>query len=209
MKTTSERIKPQAVHRHRVRKSLPMKPRENSLTFHPCSSPTHRHRQVRRIHRWMAQEPNWGFSTPQNYPVGKSPAYTPTQGRSITVYQLCRSSQISAKRCVFSNLTVPGTRHKRVFPSQELRYYAYLSGNKQSPVPIAMDPFVQTPVKPAVTPPVAPAEESLQGIVAQPGYEKHSPEVCNQGFCPGLCIFHQHRTSSRNSVLRISSIDVN
>lgn len=89
----------------------------------------------------------------------------------------------------FSYLTVSGTRHKRVFPSQELRYYAYSLGNKQSPVPIAMDPFVQTPVKPVVTPSVAPpAEESLQCIVAQPGYEKHSPEVCNQRFCPALCI---------------------
>jgi hypothetical protein len=101
LKTTSERIRPQAVHHRHVRKNLPMKPRENSLTFHPCSSPTHRHRQVRWIHRWMVQEPNRGFSTPQNYLPGKSSACTPTQGRSITVYQLCRSSQISARRCVF------------------------------------------------------------------------------------------------------------
>jgi hypothetical protein len=66
---------------------------------------------------------------------------------------------------MFSYLTVPGTRHKRVLSSQELpvRRYAYLSGKKKSPVLIAMEPFVQTPVKPAVTRPVAPAEESLQG----------------------------------------------
>lgn len=89
---------------------------------------------------------------------------------------------------VFACFPVLGTRHKRVFLLQELRYYAYLSGNKQSPIPITMDPFVQTPGKQAATPPVAPAEESLQCIVAQPAYEKHSPEVCSQPFCAGLYI---------------------
>lgn len=51
-----------------------------------------------------------------------------------------------------------------------------------------MDPFVQISVKQVGTPPVAPAEESLQCIVAQPEYEKHSPEVCNEPFCPCLSI---------------------
>ncbi|KIM36889.1 hypothetical protein M413DRAFT_448821 [Hebeloma cylindrosporum] len=61
------------------------------------------------------------------------------------------------------------------FCQEELRYYAYLLGNKQSPVPIAMDPFV-LPVKQVVTTPPASAEESLQSLVAQPAYAKHSPE---------------------------------
>ena len=166
-KTTSERIKPQAVHHRRVRKNPPMKPRENST---PAQAP-HRHRQVRWIHRWMVQEPNWGFSTPQNYPAGKNSVCTPMHGRSITVYQACRSSQISARRCVFSYLTVPGTRHKRVFSSQELRYYVYLSGDNQSPVHGSLcSDSRQTSGNTSV-----PGEESIQDIVAQPGYENILP----------------------------------
>ncbi|KAF8176930.1 hypothetical protein BJ912DRAFT_986415 [Pholiota molesta] len=61
------------------------------------------------------------------------------------------------------------------FSHEELRYYAYMAGNIKPPLPIKMDPFVQ-PVKdtPAVT--LAPGEDKLQSICAQPGYEKHSPE---------------------------------
>ncbi|KAG6873126.1 hypothetical protein C0995_002499 [Termitomyces sp. Mi166 len=68
------------------------------------------------------------------------------------------------------------------FSLEELRMYAYLRGNKVSPTPIVMSPFVIAPVTPTATPfdstnnSVPVSGEQLLTITTKPEYSGHSLE---------------------------------
>jgi len=102
----------------------------------------------------------------------------------------------SVEVCVFFRHVVPVSiiRCSRV---QELRFYAYALGNKTSPTPITMDPFVQVVKEPPTgplfgsTPTITTAgasEDKLQSLCAQPEYSRHSPEVS----LPSSVYTHEH-----------------
>lgn len=66
------------------------------------------------------------------------------------------------------------------FSPEELRYYAYLSGNKAPPPTVKMDPFVKSVVAPSAPVPGPGAspdqDENLQCITAQPAFADHNFE---------------------------------
>jgi len=66
------------------------------------------------------------------------------------------------------------------FSQEELRYYAYLSGNIKPPASVVMDRFVQLVTD---TPEATPAtEDQFQSISAQSQYDKHSHEELRVAF---------------------------
>ncbi|EAU92012.1 hypothetical protein CC1G_05999 [Coprinopsis cinerea okayama7 len=67
------------------------------------------------------------------------------------------------------------------FSPEELRYYAYLKGNKLPPLSVKMDPFVMSTVTPtststASTLPPTDSREKMESIVCQPLFADHSFE---------------------------------
>ncbi|KAF9524734.1 hypothetical protein CPB83DRAFT_797510 [Crepidotus variabilis] len=66
------------------------------------------------------------------------------------------------------------------FSTEELRYYAYMRGNINSPIPITMDPFVPLNKDSPAPTPVSNADgvsdENLQSQCALPDFARHSPE---------------------------------
>ncbi|KJA20480.1 hypothetical protein HYPSUDRAFT_43184 [Hypholoma sublateritium FD-334 SS-4] len=68
------------------------------------------------------------------------------------------------------------------FSHEELRFYAYLAGNKTAPHTIKMDPFAPVAAAKDVVATGASLEDKLQSICAQPGFERHSPEELRIAF---------------------------
>ncbi|KAF5374700.1 hypothetical protein D9615_009018 [Tricholomella constricta] len=79
------------------------------------------------------------------------------------------------------------------FSHEELRYYAYLKGNKTAPAHITMTPFVPSPPPTDASATIRildlPGQgEQMMTISTQPAYAGHSLEVSpSQFYCPRTC----------------------